>query len=128
MNYRQVYVIKMGTIFKYNNKLIQCRNLTKKLKKMHLQDSDIFIVLDNIPNDVLEQTFVEMVNDKKIEEPEDEKIGNPYFYWNPVNNHTTGIGYGIPSNPPYWTKDWVLIEGIPKYPIELKDGKPCLEN
>ena len=63
----------MGTIFKYNNKLIQCRNLTKKLKKMHLQDSDIFIVLDNIPNDVLEQTCVEMVNDKKIEEPEDEK-------------------------------------------------------
>lgn len=116
----------MGTIFKYNNKLIQCQNLTKKLKKMRLQDSDIFIVLDNIPNDVLEQTFVEMVNGKKIEEPEDEKVGDPYFYWNPLNNHTTGIGYGIPSGPPYWADDWLLIRGIPKYPIEIIDGKPCL--
>lgn len=118
----------MGTIFKYNNMLVQCQNLTKKLKKMRLQDSDISIILDDIPNDVLEKTFVELVNGKKIEEPEDEKEGNPYFYWNPINNHTTGIGYGVPSDPPEWAKDWVLVHGIPKYPIEIKNGRPCLEN
>ena len=30
--------------------LVQCQNLSKKLKKMRLQDSDISIVLDDIPN------------------------------------------------------------------------------
>lgn len=108
--------------------LVQCQNLSKKLKKMRIQDSDISIILDDIPNDILEKTFVEMVNGKKIEEPEDEKIGTPYFYWNPVDNHTTGVGYGIPSDPPYWAKDWVLIKGKPIFPITIKDGIPCLEN
>jgi hypothetical protein len=117
----------MGTIFKYNNMLVQCQNLSKKLKKMRIQDSDISIILDNIPNDILEQTFVEMVNGKKIEEPEDEKIGTPYFYWNPINNHITGTGYGIPSEPVEWCKDWILIKGKPIFPITIKDGKPCVE-
>ena len=117
----------MGTIFKYNNMLVQCQNLSKKLKKMRIQDSDISIILDNIPNDVLEQTFVEMVNGKKIEEPEDEKEGSPYFYWNPINNHVTGTGYGIPSEPAEWCKDWILIKGSPVFPITIKDGKPCVE-
>jgi hypothetical protein len=118
----------MGTIFKYNNMLVQCQNLAKKLKKMRLRDSDISIILDNIPNDILEQTFVEMVNGKKIEEVEDEKEGNPYFYWNPVNNHITGTGYGIPSEPAEWCSDWILIKGKPIFPITIKDGTPCLEN
>lgn len=107
--------------------LVQCQNLSKKLKKMRIQDSDISIILDNIPNDILEKTFVEMVNGKKIEEPEDEKEGSPYFYWNPVNNHVTGTGYDIPSEPAEWCKDWILIKGKPVFPITIKDGKPCVE-
>ena len=36
----------MGTIFKYNNQLLQCRDLKKKLKKMHLLESDVEIIKD----------------------------------------------------------------------------------
>ena len=55
----------MGTIFKYNNQLLQCRNLAKKLKKMHLLESDIEIIKDNIPEDVLEQEFVNLTRIEK---------------------------------------------------------------
>ena len=57
----------MGTIFKYNNQLLQCRNLAKKLKKMHLLESDIEIIKDNMTEDVLEQEFVNLT---RIEKPE----------------------------------------------------------
>lgn len=117
----------MGTIFKYKSVLYQCQNLQKKLRKLRLIESDVEIIKDDIPNDILEITFVELVNGKKIEEPEDEKEGSPYFYWNPINNHVTGTGYGIPSESAEWCKDWILIKGKPVFPITIKDGEPCVE-
>ena len=44
----------MGTIIKYNDKLIQCRDLEKKLKKLKINKDDIEIIKDNITNDYLE--------------------------------------------------------------------------
>ena len=48
----------MGTIFKYNNQLLQCRDLKKKLKKMRLSESDIEMIKDDKPNNILEKEFV----------------------------------------------------------------------
>lgn len=58
----------MGVIFKHNNQLIQCRNLQKKLKKLRINESDIEIVKSDIPDDVLEKTFVEMTRGGRIED------------------------------------------------------------
>lgn len=47
----------MGTIFKHNGKLIQCRNLKKKLKKLRINENDIEILYDNIADDDLDRIF-----------------------------------------------------------------------
>lgn len=95
----------MGTIFKYNNQLLQCRNLAKKLKKMHLLESDIEIIKDNIPEDVLEQEFVNLT---RIEKPEVEdpnawtyyifKNSKGYYLWGmnkPDINYIANFGFDI---------------------------------
>ena len=50
----------MGTIFKYREKLFQCRDLKKKLKKLKLDENDIEIIRDNIKEDDLEKAFCEL--------------------------------------------------------------------
>ena len=47
----------MGTIFKYREKLFQCRDLKKKLKKLKLDENDIEIIRDNIKEDYLEYAY-----------------------------------------------------------------------
>ena len=61
----------MGTIIKYNDKLIQCCNLEKKLKKLKINKDDIEIIKDNIPNDSLESEFVNLTKKEKIEKDPD---------------------------------------------------------
>ena len=80
----------MGTIFKYNNQLLQCRDLKKKLKKMHLLESDVEIIKDNIPNDILEKEFV---NYTKVEKPEEADLEEQiyYIYQNSKGNYLWGI-------------------------------------
>ena len=80
----------MGTIFKYNNQLLQCRDLKKKLKKMHLLESDVEIIKDNIPNDILEKEFVNYTKAEKLEEADSEEQIY-YIYQNSKGNYLWGI-------------------------------------
>lgn len=78
----------MGTIFKHNNQLIQCRDLNKKLKKLRISATDIEIVKDDIPNDILEKTFVDLTREIKKEVEDDDrwhyfifKNSKGYYLW-----------------------------------------------
>lgn len=106
----------MGTIFKYNNQLIQCQNLQKKLKKLRISENDIEIIKDNIPNDTLEKEFVLMVNGKiKDKEPNITQETKLYYYTDGVN--FTGV-FKSSDIPPQkselkWCYGWELKEGTP---------------
>lgn len=80
----------MGTIFKYNNQLFQCRNLTKKLKKMRLLETDIDIIEDNIPEDILEQEFVKLTRIEKLE-IDDPNAWTYYVFQNSKGYYLWGI-------------------------------------
>lgn len=80
----------MGTIFKYKNQLIQCRDLQKKLKRMKLSVNDIEIIQDNIPLDELEKTFVNLTNEKKKED-DGEYHCHYYIFQNPRGHYLWGI-------------------------------------
>lgn len=117
----------MATIFKYNNQFIQCKDLNKKLRKMKIDADCIEIIKDDIPFEILEKTFVELTNGIKIEDEEEDKIGIPFFYYDPITKHTTGVGYSENPGkeiPAEWAKDWIKIIGIPKYPLEIENNLP----
>ncbi len=107
----------MGTIFKYNDKLIQCQNLQKKLKKLKLSEDDIEIIKDNIPPEDLEKEYCLLVNGKiKEKEPTIEKVYKQYYYTDGVR--FTGVFKSdrrpeeISTVP--WCLGWVLKEGTPE--------------
>lgn len=117
----------MGTIFKYNEQLIQCKNLQKKLKKLKIEESNIEIIKDNIPNDILEKTFVELTRDNK--DINDTFNGWHYFIFaNSKGNYLWGI------NKPdleyirkfgFDVSDYKLIdECIGKIPAKYKKWNP----
>lgn len=95
----------MGTIFKHNNQLIQCRDLNKKLKKLRLSVSDIEIIKDDIPNDILEQEFVNLSRGIKILEDTDTnwkyyifQNSKGYYLWGinkPSIQHYADMGFDI---------------------------------
>lgn len=80
----------MGTIFKYNNQFIQCKNLQKKLKKLKLTEDAIEIIKDNIPDVELEQTFVALTSKPK-EDGIEETSGIYYIFMNSEGNYLWGI-------------------------------------
>jgi hypothetical protein len=82
----------MATIFKYLNKLYQCHSLKKKLKRLKIDESDIEILMDNIPEDELERHFILLNNNEQTEEDEE-----PVKLYHFINNDT---GYTITSINP----------------------------
>lgn len=79
----------MGTIFKYNNQLIQCQNLQKKLRKLKISESDIEIIKDGIPNEILEKEFVNMT--KSPENISEDMMWIYYVYQNSKGNYLWNI-------------------------------------
>lgn len=111
----------MGTIFKYNDKLIQCQNLQKKLKKLKLSEDDIEIIKDNIPPEELEKEYCLLVNGKlKEKEPRIEKVYKQYYYTD--GKDFTGV-FKSDTRPEEistisWCLGWNLMEGTPEYLIK----------
>lgn len=92
----------MGTIFKYNNQLIQCQNLQKKLKRMRLTEADIEIIKDNIPENELEKEFVNLTRVKKEEVNTNSEV-TYYIFENSKGNYL--LGYNKPDITHY-TRDF----------------------
>lgn len=82
----------MGTIFKHNGKLIQCKSLQKKLKKLKITEADIEIVKDNIPEESLEKEFVLLERGEKILEDTD-ACWIHYIFQNSKGYYLLGINY-----------------------------------
>jgi hypothetical protein len=71
----------MATIFKHLNKIYQCQSLKKKLKRLKIDESEIEIIKDNIPDEELEKYFVSLNNNEIKEEYEDPN--RLYYFINP---------------------------------------------
>lgn len=74
----------MGTIFKYHEKLFQCRDLKKKLKKLKLDENDIEIIRDNIKEDDLEKAFCELNSNGQRKEDVVGRTVELYYFFNGV--------------------------------------------
>lgn len=74
----------MGTIFKYREKLFQCRDLKKKLKKLKLDENDIEIIRDNIKEDDLEKAFCEINSNGQRKEDVVGRTVELYYFFNGV--------------------------------------------
>lgn len=111
----------MGVIFKYNDKLIQCQNLQKKLKKLKLSEDNIEIIKDNIPPEELEKEYCLLVNGKiKEKEPRIEKVYKQYYYTD--GKDFTGV-FKSDTRPEEisttsWCLGWHLMEGTPEHLIK----------
>lgn len=121
----------MGTIFKYKNKYIQCRNLEKKLKKLKINKEDIEIIKDNIPNESLELEFVNLTRKEKIEKDPD--IVKYYIFKNSKGNYLLGInkpdltyikkfGYNVSDYELIDTCTYPIPEKYMKWNPETKTG------
>lgn len=75
----------MAVIFKYNNKIYQCMNLDKKLKKLRINKLDINILLEeNLTKDELEAKYIELTKTIKEEDPTEEVI--KYYFKSKIDN------------------------------------------
>lgn len=108
----------MGTIFKYNNLPIQCLDLKKKIKKMKVSEDDIEIIIDDIPNDILENIFVAYMKCKKsLEDKGIEFQESPCFIWNGLEKKEckvlciNSILKGESLLKPFWFKSGFKIIG-----------------
>jgi hypothetical protein len=69
----------MATIFKYNNKLYQCINLEKKLKRLKINKEDIDILLDDLDSSELEEKYLNLLKED-IEDVESFTDTKLYYY------------------------------------------------
>lgn len=76
----------MQTIFKYNNKLFQCMNLQKKLKKMKLTEDSIEIIWQGeATQNELEKKYNELTNG--IPKEDSSKLGIIHYHYKDINGN-----------------------------------------
>lgn len=118
----------MGTIFKYNGQMLQCKDLQKKLRRMKLSESNIEIIQDNIPNEELEKTFVELTRVAKKEQTSEEEETRYYIFQNSKGYYLWGINQpniDYIKNFGFDISDYKLIdECIGSMPIEYYKWNP----
>lgn len=101
----------MPAIFKHNNKLIQCMNLQKKLKKMKISEDSIEIVWQGeATQNELEKRFVSLTTNKKEEQNDDEPFIKYYHFLNVKTGHKI---HGVDNNLDRWhninKSEWIEI-------------------
>lgn len=124
----------MGTIFKHNGQLLQCKDLQKKLKRMKLTEANIEIIQDNIPNDELEKVFVNLTKVVKIEQPViEENIiyyifqnSKGYYLWgynsSDINYYNRDFGFDVSDYKLIDTCKGTIKEEYRKWNPETKTG------
>lgn len=75
----------MAVIFKYNDKIYQCMNLDKKLKKLRIDKSNISILLEgDLSKDNLEIKYLEFTRTLKEENISEEVL--KYYFKSKIDN------------------------------------------
>lgn len=96
----------MPAIFKHNNKLFQCMNLQKKLKKMKLSEDSIEIVWEGeATQSELEKRFCKLINGTPKEDSN--KMGLTYYHYKHINN-----GHKLVSVEPIEDKQWIFTHTV----------------